>query len=376
MKSSKFLIALIALAVLFAACGDDADDTTAETTEAAETTAAPETTASTETTAAETTAAPETTEAMAAPEEVNVALVSTTVREEPWNLVMLAAWDRVAATSPHGMSVSLEFFESIAHPDGERVARDLAVSGKYDIIWMHETFSEAVEAIKDEFPDILFAYTGAGNHGVGGSAYWFNTFLHEPAYVAGAAAGLMTETNKIGVVASFPFPNINTVLNGFIDGAKSVNPDAEIEATYIESWFDPAKAKESASAQIAAGADVIYAERFGPFDAVVENEGVLAVGHYSDQESLAPEVVITSPLVLWDPAINLMIDVWYDYVVNGTPYNAPAEEVFFLMPEGGGDIAPLNEAVVPADVVAQVNEIRDGILSGDIVVTPNEAPVE
>jgi basic membrane lipoprotein Med (substrate-binding protein (PBP1-ABC) superfamily) len=374
MKKQSIRLATIgiAFAMLLTACGDD----TSETEEATATTADPAAETTEAATASETTAAPETTAAAAGPEAVRVALVSTTVREEPWNLVMLDAWDRATAASPHGLDVSLELFESIDLADGERVARDLAVSGKYDIIWMHQSFSDAVDAIRDEFPDILFAYTGAGNDAIGGNGYWFNIFLHEPAYVAGAAAGLMTETNKIGVVASFPFPNINTVLNGFIDGAQSVNPDVEIEATYIESWFDPATAKESASAQIATGADVIYAERFGPFDAVLENEGVLAVGHYSDQESLAPEVVITSPLVLWDPAVSLMIDTWYDHVVNGTAYDAPLEEVSFLMAEGGGDIAPLNNAVVPADVAATVNEIRDNILSGGLVVEPNEAPIE
>jgi basic membrane lipoprotein Med (substrate-binding protein (PBP1-ABC) superfamily) len=68
---------------------------------------------------------------------------------------------------------------------------------------------------------------------------------------------------------------------------------------YIESWFDPPKGKQSALAQIAAGADFIYAERFGPFETAKE-KGKLAFGHFVDQNSLAQDIVVSSTIARWD----------------------------------------------------------------------------
>lgn len=306
-----------------------------------------------------------------------MALIVLSVVEEPWYSSMLDAMARAQEASPYGLDVSFQYFENIAYADGERVIRELAVSGKYDIIIGHSTYSDAIAAVKDDFPDILFAFSGSGNEPTGGNGYWIDVMLHEPAYVAGVAAGLMSETNKIAAVAAFPFPNVNGPINAFFDGARSVKPDIETQVTYIESWFDPTKAREAAEALITAGADSLYsASTFGTFQAVTEDDRVFGIGDFSDQEELAPDVVITSTVALWDPALNTLIDAWWDNQTNGTPYDPPMERIRFFMPEGGGDIAPLNEALLPEDVRTAVLEVRDKVLSGELVVELNDGPVE
>ena len=122
----------------------------------------------------------------------------------------------------------------------------------------------------------------------------------------GIIAGRLTKTNTIGTVISWPYPDENLPANGFINGAKSVNPEIKAKATYIDSWFNPPRAKEAALDQIAAGADFVYAERFGLFEACKE-KGVYAFGHFVDQNSLAPEVVVSSTIARWDNCIK------YDY---------------------------------------------------------------
>jgi basic membrane lipoprotein Med (substrate-binding protein (PBP1-ABC) superfamily) len=210
---------------------------------------------------------------------------------------------------------------------------------------------------------------------VGGNGYWIDVFIHEPSYLAGIIAGMMTETDQISGVAAFPFPNVNGPLNAWIDGAKSVNPDVTAEVTYIESWFDPAKAKDSAAAQIAAGSDMVYAERFGPFEAALEADGVLAFGHFSDQLAISPEVVLTSPIALWDPAFNTLVDAWYAYATEGTPYAAPMSRIEFSMQDGGSDLGTISDNL-PADVRAAVDAARAQILSGELVITLNPGPIE
>ena len=59
-------------------------------------------------------------------------------------------------------------------------------------------------------------------------------------------------------------------MNAFMAGAKEINPKVEFMVTFINSWFDPPKAKEAAFAMIDKGADVMYAERFGVSDAAKE----------------------------------------------------------------------------------------------------------
>jgi basic membrane protein A and related proteins len=304
------------------------------------------------------------------PTEVHVAAIFESPLEDGWNSSFVQSWNRVIDEKPHGLTITLDTSESSALPDGERVLRQLADSGKYDIIIAHSSYSDAVQALKDEYPDILWVYSGSGNDPLGGNAYWYDSYLHESDYLCGIIAGMMTKTNVIGAVAAFPYPNVNSYINGYAAGAKSVNPDVKVKSTYIDSWFDPQKAKEAAEAQIAAGADFIYAESFGTFEAVRDNPGTLAFGHYVDQHELAPDIVVTSDLSLWDPAVKDMIDTWYDHTVNGTPYDGPMEPHVFLMAEGGTDLAPYHsfESKIPQEVKDAVAKARDEIMAGTLEV--------
>lgn len=385
-KWIRVAVPVITAALFAAACGSD-DDTAASDTESvaasaedssaaadAESATAADDSATASSSPA-TTAAASDSSAAAGPAELHVALVQLGVKEEPWYSTMIESLDRAAEASPHGLTITYDVLENVDYASGERVARDLAASGENDMIIMHSTYSEAVAAIQDEYPDILFAYSGSGNEPTGKNGYWIDVYTHEPAYLAGIVAGMMTETNSIGAVAAFPVPNVNSPLNSWIEGAKSVNADVDAQVTYLESWFDPAKAREAAEAQVAAGADMLYAERFGPFEAAQANEGVYAFGHFSNQNAIAPDVVLASAEARWDPALASLIDAWYDHVANGTPYDAPMERIMFTMADGGADISELSD-LVPTDVADAVNAARDQILSGELVVEFNDAPIE
>lgn len=366
MNGKRHMAVGVILALLLAACGGGAGDTT---------TAAP-TTAATGATTTATSGATDTTVAEEGPTELKMALIAVDVIDDPWYTTMLDAMERAKQASPYGLSIEYDWFENISYADAERVIGDLAASGKYGVIVAHSAYGEAVAAVKDQYPDIAFVFSGAGNEPTGGNGFWIQATIHEPAYLSGIAAGLMTQTDVIGVVANFPFPDVNGPVNAFIEGAKSVNPDIDEQVTFIESWWDPVKAKESAVAQMAVGADVLYGVVFGVLAAASEVEDVYGIGDYDDQEYLAPNVVLTSNLVRWDPALNSVIDAWWEHNANGKPYDAPMEGIVFWMAEGGSDIAPLNEAIVPEDVRTAVLEVRDKILSGELVVELNENPPE
>ncbi|MEN8242521.1 MAG: BMP family ABC transporter substrate-binding protein, partial [Chloroflexota bacterium] len=149
-------------------------------------------------------------------------------------------------------------------------------------------------------------------------------------------------------------------------------PDVEVQFAFIESWFDPPKAIESATAQIAAGADFIYSQPIGPIEACMD-AGVWCAGNYVDQNDLGPEVVLTSNLILWEPHWNTIIDAWWDHVANGVPYDAPTEAVMFRLAEGGTDIVVIDDkdGAIPAEVIDQVMAIRQQMIDGSLVVEFN-----
>ncbi|MCY3648981.1 MAG: BMP family ABC transporter substrate-binding protein [Acidimicrobiaceae bacterium] len=309
-------------------------------------------------------------QAAAAPSEIDMAMLVVGTKEEGWYATFIDSVNRVSASNKYGITVNLEILEGIPFVEGERVIRDLAQTGEYEIIVGHSTFVDGVAANKADFPDTLFVYSGSGNddHEGGDNAYWIDVFIHEPAYLAGIIAGLTTQTNRISGVAAYPFPNVNAPLNAFVDGARSVNPDIEVAGvTYIESWFDPATASAAAEAQIANGSDVIYAERFGPFAAAEDAGNVRAVGHFTDQLSLSP-VVLTSAVAQWDTAFSDVLDAWYDYTVHGVPYNSPPQRIVYQSMVDDGSSLGAIAGDVPADVVAAVEAARVAILSGELVV--------
>ena len=197
---------------------------------------------------------------------------------------------------------------------------------------------EAVRAVAADYPDIPFVF-GSGGGPAEPNFSVFDNWIHEPAYLAGWLAGGLTKSDIIGVVAGYPVPEVNRITNAFIAGAQAKNPEVEVKVTFINSWFDPATAKEAALAQIAAGADVLYAERAGVIEAAKE-QGVLVVGNMADQQADAPENVITS--VTWNmtPTVEYVVD----QVLAGS-YTSQDLKDFSMMAKGGAALAPINAAV-------------------------------
>ena len=151
----------------------------------------------------------------------------------------------------------------------ERGLRDICENEKPAAI-VGDAFAaeEAVRAVAADYPEIVFAF-GSGEKAQSPNLSVFDNWLQDPAYLAGMLSGGLTESDVIGVVGAMPIPEVNRIVNGFIAGVKATNPDAVVKVSFINSFFDPAAAKQAAEAQIAAGADVLFAERAGVIEAAV-----------------------------------------------------------------------------------------------------------
>ena len=186
----------------------------------------------------------------------------------------------------------------------------------------------------------------------------FDNWIHEPSYLSGMVAGAMSKTNLIGMVGGYAIPEVNRLMNAFMDGAREVNPDVRFMVNFLDSWYDPPKAKESAFAMMDAGADIMYAERFGVSDAAVER-GVKAIGNVIDTAADYPDTILAS--ALWH--MEATIDKAIANVASGR-FEAADYGQYSFMAYGGGSLV-MDSALVPADVLAKVKareaELQDGL---------------
>src|SRR5690625_3524009 len=152
--------------------------------------------------------------------------------------------------------ITYVYSENVASTDYERVMREYADAGKQLI--MGEAFSveRAARQVAEDYPDVAFLM-GSSFGPAGDNFAVFDNWIHEPSYLTGMVAGRVTESNLIGMVGGYPIPEVNRLMHAFMDGAREVDPDVEILATFIGSWYDPPKAKEAAFAMIDAGADIL-----------------------------------------------------------------------------------------------------------------------
>ena len=302
------------------------------------------------------------------PTELNIALILSAGIEASWDGTFIQALERTKAKMPHGLDVNWLYTDPLWGDDAGDAMRLFADSGEYDIIWAHSTYSDQVKKMKDEYPDIMFVVVGSGNEGLGGNQYWVYKRVHEAAYVLGIMAGMLTESNTLGMVGTYAADDVNDSINAFFAGARSVNPDIKQKVAFIESWYDPGKAAEMTSAQIATGADLIYslAGNFKP----CESAGIYCFSNFGDDNHYSPDTILSSPLALWDPDIAWIIDEWWANKTEGKPFAGNTSIQWMGLADGGTDIAPFHGLAekVPDDVKAAVDAALADIRSGNLTV--------
>ena len=199
-------------------------------------------------------------------------------------------------------------------------------------------FMDTCEALAEEFPDVIFSHgTGYKSNGTNFNNYFGR--IYQARYLAGIAAGLKTESNKLGYVAAMGQENSEVTggINAFAMGAYSVNPDCEVYVKVTNSWFNPEGETQAAQALVDLGCDVIaqHCDTPNP-QTVAEQNGVWGVGYNSDMSKDAPGAVLTS--VMWDWSVYYTQAV--QSVIDGT---WTGENYFGGMADGLVDIAPLSD---------------------------------
>ncbi|MCL2820381.1 MAG: BMP family ABC transporter substrate-binding protein [Oscillospiraceae bacterium] len=211
-----------------------------------------------------------------------------------------------------------------------------------------------------ENPDVVFCHaTGANAHGSGLDNY-HNYFakIHEARYLGGIAAGLATETNKLGYVAAHPFAEVISGYTAFFLGALSVNPDVTMDVIYINSWGDPPLEQQVATRLIELGADVIAQHSDSATPAIAAEEGgVFHVGYNNDMRSTAPNASLLSPRIDWSIYMTFAVKS----VLEGTQIPVDWGEG---LQSGAAFITDLNDAIVAPGTREAIETARTEIISG------------
>ena len=206
---------------------------------------------------------------------------------------------RKAVEKSLGADVKTTVVENVAEgADAERVVRDLAQQG-HDIIFTTSFgYMEPTLKVAKEFPKVKFesitGYKTDVNVSVANARYY------EGRYLAGIAAGRMTKTNVAGYVAGFPIPEVLQGLNAFTLGMRSVNPRAQVKVIWLNTWFDPAKERDSAMTLFNQDADVItFHAASNAVMVAAQERGKMAIAYHSDMRQVAPDAQLMAITHNW-----------------------------------------------------------------------------
>ena len=196
-------------------------------------------------------------------------------------------------------SVQTTYVENVSEgPDAERVIRDLAQQGNKLIFTPSFGYMEPTMAVARDFSEVRFesitGYKTAANVAVANARYY------EGRYLAGIAAGRVTQSHLAGYVAGFPIPEVLQGINAFTLGMRSVDPQAQVKVIWLNIWFDPAAERDAAMTLFNQGVDVIaFHTGSNAVMIAAQERGKMAVAYHSDMRSVAPDAQIIAVTHEW-----------------------------------------------------------------------------
>lgn len=244
---------------------------------------------------------------------------------------------------------------------------DIIIGSSFDMI-------DPMTEVAALFPEQKFGLVDVGPDPIAPNVESTVTKDWEGSFLVGAIAAEKSETDTIGFVGGKDIPIIHRFFIGYYYGAKMMNPDINVLESYSGTFTDPATGKEYTLALVDQGSDINFAvagaTSAGVIDAAKSSD-TFAIGVDSNQNYLAPGSVLTSMVKRVDTqAYDMIKDV-----VEGTFEGGQVTQ--YGLKEGGVDFAmdEHNQGLISDDVLAKVNNLREKVISGEIVV-PNYFELE
>ncbi|MGO5542800.1 BMP family protein [Blautia sp. HCP3S3_H10_1] len=283
-------------------------------------------------------------------------LLSGAANDQGWNQTAYEGAQK--ACEKYGYE--LAYTENLEAADISAAFADYASAG-YDVVIGHGyEFGDPALEVAETYPDTKFICTEADASADNVASYVMA--CEQTAYVEGIIAASMTETDKLGAIGPIPGDSLVKIINGYEDGAKSVNPDIEVQTAWTNSYVDTQLAQEAAKAMIDNGVDVIKhcanACGNGAMAAAVD-AGIWCQGDSYDQSSLAPDNILDSALYNLDVVIDTALGSVADGSFAGDVYNLGMAD---------GAVEVLLSDNLPEDVKTTAQDAIDKIVSGELEV--------
>ncbi|MFV0527283.1 MAG: BMP family ABC transporter substrate-binding protein [Lachnospiraceae bacterium] len=252
--------------------------------------------------------------------------------------------------------------------NADTALRELVDAGANIIFATSFGFGDYVTEVAKEYPDVQFCHATGSQAATSGLSNLHNYFasIYQARYLAGIAAGLKTETNKLGYVAAFNYAEVISGYTAFYLGAKSVNPDVTMDIQYTNSWNDPKKEAEVAQALIDGGADVIsqHSDSTAPAT-TAEKNGVWQVGYNADMIQAAPNASLISARIDWGIYLTYAVQ----QVIDGAAI--PTDWCEGFSADGSSDavyLSPLNTDIAAEGTQEAIDSALEQIRSGELQV--------
>lgn len=291
------------------------------------------------------------------------------VADAAWNSAAYQGLQRIRDS----LAVRISHIEARTPAEQNEALRAYAAQG-YDLIFANGfEFQDAAERISLEYPKTAFIVTSGRRAHANVAPLIFR--LEEASYLAGMVAGGLTQSDVIGFLGGIELPPIETAYQGWVNGARAVNPKVQSREIYLNSFDDAAAGREAALALMSVGADMFHhnadAAALGLFQAVKERPGVFVFGANADQSRLAPDRVLGSAV----------IDLPHAFLLVASEVRSgrftPRVQVFGLQ---SGVVSytphlPL-DSVVPARLKARIRAAADSIVAGTLIAAPRPPTME
>jgi len=272
-------------------------------------------------------------------------------------------------------SAKSTYIEGVSDADVKSAMRGLIEGENVDlVVGTSFGYMDSMAELAAQYPEKYFLHINGFRAGVLGNAPMnmsvadINTY--QIYYLEGLAAGSVTKTGAVGIVATFPVPVVVRLVNAFAIGAhyaykKRTGKDIKMQLVWLMTWFDPTKARDAAISLIETiDADVLSSSEDSPTVLQVAEEYTTKKGrktwgfsHYTNMYEYGPNSHLTGHIVNWGviylefyKAIATdtweSVDIWArlgDYLPSR--WAKPPEQSTVGKPEGPVYMAQLNPAI-------------------------------
>lgn len=246
--------------------------------------------------------------------------------------------------------------EEVSAEESERVIADFAEEA--DIVFTNSAiYEDETAAVAEDFPDTHFENAFGLETRENMSRYTFKT--HEARYAVGVAAGMLTESDRLGFISGFEIPQVFREANAFLLGAQSVNPDATLDVAMTGAFIAQQESTSIVNSWAEDGIDVVTAHANTPatVSAAASNE-IWGTGTFFDQSEAGGDWYVSAILPTWENYYQERCEAVRDETWESQEFWAGIADGVVEV----GDFGPQ----VPQDVIDEALEAEEAIATGEL----------